>query len=407
MPTEGFFNCHLVTLLLLFASSACNPNKNGTKPLAMDMSGALEHSLQSVAQIGRDDPLAINEMHHFFQEIMGTHFKVQIASYHQKTALAAARIAFNEVRRIEHLMSSWRADSELGQLNKAAGKHAVSISYETAWLLCKSKAINKLTRGAFDITWATLKGLWHFKTRSIPEHKALQRRLTFVGSQHLLLTFNDHRGQPRQCTHLNSKAPHPVWTKYETPPPEEWSWQYQAKLDQPETQIDLGGIAKGFAVDNAARFLKRLGFQDFVVDGGGDLLVEGRDLSEQPWSVGIQHPRTDQLWGELWVPSGWSVVTSGDYEKFFYHKTQRYHHIIDLRTGYPAQGSVAMTVIAESALLADALATALFVLGPYEGVALADSISGLEAICFTPTGEVITSQGAHIFSPTLRKRWRE
>ena len=366
-----------------------------------------EEQLKSTALIGQEDPQKKLEIYRFFQEIMGTPFRLQLAAYDYNAAFSAARATFNEVRRIESLISSWRDNSEVGQLNHFAGQKSVSISYETAWLICQSQRISKLTHGVFDITWASLKGLWNFKTQTIPNHDILKKRLKVVGSQHIQLEIIDHNHKPIKCSDMNTLLPHPIWTKYTSNPPSEWSWTYQAKLGFHQSKVDFGGIAKGFAVDSAARFLKRLGFKNFVVDGGGDMLVSGRNLDESPWSVGVQHPRVDQIWGELWIPSEWAVVTSGDYERFFYYQNQRYHHIIDLRTGYPAQGSVAMTVIANNAMLADALATALFVLGPYEGIALADSISGLEAICFTPTGEVIYSQGAAIFSPKLPKRWRE
>lgn len=391
---------------LPYLVTACEHSKSTPKALESDHVNH-EDLLKSTALIGQGDPKKKLEVHRFFQEIMGTTFRLQLVAYNYNVALSAARATFNEVRRIEHLISSWRADSEIGRLNHFAGQKSVLISYETAWLLCQSRRISKLTHGVFDITWAALKGLWNFKTQIIPKHDLLKKRLQVVGSQHIKLEINDHTQQVKQCSEINTLLPHPIWTKYTSKPPSEWSWKYQAKLGLQHNQIDLGGIAKGFAVDSAARFLRRLGFQNFVVDGGGDMLVNGRDLNERPWSIGIQHPRSGQIWGTLWIPSEWAVVTSGDYERFFYFQDQRYHHIIDLRTGYPAQGSVAMTVIAKNAMLADALATALFVLGPYEGIALADSISGLEAICFTPTGEVIYSQGASIFSPQLPKRWRE
>ncbi len=362
----------------------------------IDAKALTEHTESSLAK------------HHFFQEIMGTRFQVQLIAIDRQTALSVARASFNEARRIEHLMSSWRKESEIGQINTFAGKKQLSISYETAWLLCKAKHLSTLTRGSFDITWASLKGLWNFKTQQIPKHETLLSRLKAVGSnKYIALTIKDQQGMDRSCEALLSlSSPHPIWTRFELQPPVEWNWSFKAQLTHAQSQIDLGGIAKGFAVDSMARLIKHLGYTDFIVDGGGDLLVVGRDQKQEPWQVGIQHPRHDQLWGSLWVPSGWSVVTSGDYERFFYHNEQRYHHIIDLRTGYPAQGSVAMTVIAQNALMADVLATALFILGPYEGIALADSISGVEALCFTPSGEVVFTQGAHIFSPNLTNRWK-
>ena len=380
-----------------------------TKP-TKKLNNSNDTLLQQVAQIGSFDTpqksKVIPEKYHFFQEIMGTQFQIQVIALDKQTALSTARASFNEARRIEHLMSSWRKQSEIGQLNQHADSRFVTISYETAWLLCKAKQMSSLTRGSFDVTWASLKGLWDFKSHKVPEHQVLLRRLKAVGSEFIEIEIRDQNDIVQSCQAIESLMPHPIWTRFEDHAPQHWQWNYQARLVHPQSQIDLGGIAKGFAVDNMARLLKRLGYKDFIVDGGGDLLVSGRDQDQQPWQVGIQHPRHEELWGSLWIPSNWSVVTSGDYERFFYHNEQRYHHIIDLRTGYPAQGSVAMTVIAQTALMADVLATALFILGPYEGIALADSISGVEAICFAPSGEIILSHGAHIFSPSLPSRWK-
>ena len=416
--TKKFASTHLLialacTLCFLHLSACHNleSSYDVVKQSSLDSNHKqVNDPLQQVALIGAkaavDKTENSPEKYHFFQEIMGTHFQVQILAFDRQTALAAARASFNEARRIEHLMSSWRNQSEIGKLNQQVGLSSVNISYETAWLLCEAKRLSSLTRGSFDVTWASLKGLWNFKNKMIPEHEVLLKRLKTVGSKFIEIEIKDKNGITQPCKALASKQAYPVWTRFEEHAPPQWFWTYKAQLLHPQSQIDLGGIAKGFAVDNMARLLKRLGYTDFIVDGGGDLLVFGRDQDQKPWQVGIQHPRHETLWGSLWVPSDWSVVTSGDYERFFYHNEQRYHHIIDLRTGYPAQGSVAMTVIAQNALLADVMATALFILGPYEGIALADSISGVEAICFAPNGEIVLSHGAHVFSPNLPTRWK-
>lgn len=394
-------------LLTLVCVCACDFNRSKTTSSG-DSEG---EQLAQIAEIGSNRADAKRESHHFFQEIMGTMFRIELISYDRQSAMSAARAAFNEVRRIEHQVSSWRSSSEIGQLNDNAGKTSVTLSYETAWLLCKSKNLTELSRGAFDITWATLKGLWDFKARKVPAPDLLRSRLSSVGMKYLSLSIQDESERAKHCDTLlkgeRTESPYAISSRFSKNSPLEWSWRYQAELLNAETQIDLGGIAKGFAVDQAVSALKRLGYSDFLFDGGGDLRVEGRSLDGSPWSVGIHHPRDEITWGQLWVPSGWSVVTSGDYERFFMEGHQRFHHIIDLRTGYPAQASVAVTVIAQSALLADTLATAVFILGPYEGIALIDSLSGVEALCFTPTGEVISSQGAHVFSPRLLERWRE
>ena len=384
--------------------------------------------LKKVATIGQQDPEKPQKEFRFFKNLMGTQFNIQLIGYDRLTAQAAARAAFNEVGRVERLVSSWRVNSEIGQLNRASLNTPVQVSLDTAWLLCQSRAISTQTRGAFDITWAALKGLWDFRHGRIPDHALLQRRLLSVGMDYVRLTLKmpspskrlvrplqpGNVGSTQQslkpfdqdpCPQLLSVALPPSWTQFSEDPPPEWGQVWSAMLTKKNVQVDLGGIAKGFGVDQAAVVLKRLGYEDFLIDGGGDLLAHGRAFGGVPWSVGIAHPRMKKNWGKVWIPSGWAVVTSGDYERFFMNNEVRYHHIIDLRTGYPARGCVAVTVIAKSAMVADAYATGLFVLGPRDGLALAESLPDLEALFFTPTGEVVTTQGAQVFSYELKDRW--
>jgi thiamine biosynthesis lipoprotein len=141
--------------------------------------------------------------------------------------------------------------------------------------------------------------------------------------------------------------------------------------------LDLGGIAKGAVVDLLGAELERRGYRRYLIDAGGDILVSGLKDGRRPWSIAIRHPRDSQgivgvlaLGGEGRV----AVVTSGDYERYFEVNGRRYHHIIDPHTGYPAQGLVSVTVIAPSCAMADALATAAFVLGPEQGLKLLESL---------------------------------
>ena len=251
--------------------------------------------LKQAAYIGAQSPDQPKREFRFFQYLMGTQFNIQLLGYDQLTAQAAARAAFNEVRRVEHLVSSWRSDSEMGHLNLAAGDRAVKISLESAWLLCQSRAISTLTRGAFDVTWAALKGLWDFRHARIPNHELLQRRLRSVGMEHLHLklapSLSSEATTPRSTTKspvskptssapLNSQTQDtcktlvsaplpPPWSRFSAQPPVAWSQRWSAQLILKSARVDLGGIAKGFGVDQAARVLRRLGYQDFLIDGGG------------------------------------------------------------------------------------------------------------------------------------------
>jgi thiamine biosynthesis lipoprotein len=156
--------------------------------------------------------------------------------------------------------------------------------------------------------------------------------------------------------------------------------------------IDLGGIAKGYAVDRAFELLKGLGYRNLVVNAGGDLRVGG-SKPDGPWSIGIQHPRDpEKILARISV-SDTAVATSGDYEKFFIHQGKRYHHILNPKDGFPAEGCQSVTILAKDAATADALATAIFVLGPEKGYALCQRLEGVDCLIIDKEGNITLSPG--------------
>jgi len=148
--------------------------------------------------------------------------------------------------------------------------------------------------------------------------------------------------------------------------------------------FDLGGIAKGAVVDQIADYLKEEGYENFLIDAGGDILLSGLKRGKEPWSIGIRHPRSrDRLIGLLHLGGAGesrAVVTSGDYERYFEYGDKRYHHILDPHSGYPAESSISVTVIAATCARADGLATAVFVLGPDQGLELLEGLPGVEGM---------------------------
>jgi thiamine biosynthesis lipoprotein len=365
--------------------------------------------LSTLALQGKEDQ-GQRESFQYFTFAMGTRFNLTLVGYDQQAGAHAAQIAFKELKRIENKVSSWIPHSEIGILNQQAGQlNPVVISQETHWLLSKAQSITQKTRGSFDLTWATLKGLWDFKKKKIPLHSLIRERLSWVGSHFLTLTpliSNPSVSSPQEPLYTSPSSTSSPLIQSKPNVHKQIQPVYTASLSHPQTQVDLGGIAKGYAVDQMAWVLKKVGYTDFIVDGGGDVYMYGRQVNGEAWSVGVQHPRSQDLFTRLTIPSGWSVVSSGDYERFFVAEGQRWHHIIDLRTGYPAQGSVATTVLAKNTLEADAYATALFVLGPHEGLELAESLPGIEALFFGPTGEIIVTSGINNFTTNIPKYWK-
>jgi len=146
--------------------------------------------------------------------------------------------------------------------------------------------------------------------------------------------------------------------------------------------IDLGGVAKGYAVDRALAVLRERGITSGLVDAGGDIRVLGTKSADTPWRIGIQHPRDgNALIALVEIDSG-SVATSGDYERYFMKDGRRYHHILDPQTGWPCSACMSVTIVADLAIEADVLATAVFVLGPEEGMRLLDRLPGVGGIIF-------------------------
>jgi thiamine biosynthesis lipoprotein len=157
--------------------------------------------------------------------------------------------------------------------------------------------------------------------------------------------------------------------------------------------IGLGGIGQGYIGDQVAKLLRERGFKNFVVDVSGDLRVDGM-VGGRPWRVGIQHPRYARVsLATVPVANGLSIVTAGDYERYFDLDGRRYHHIIDPATGYPAEGCQSVTVVSRDTMLADALDTGLFVMGPERGIALAERLPEVEAMIVDAQGVVHTTSG--------------
>lgn len=267
----------------------------------------------------------------------------------------AVRAAFDEIDRIEAMMSSHRVDSEVSHFNRAT--QSASLSAETQDVLRAGIRYSRLSDGAFDPTLGNLVRLWGFDSdrQEVPESAAIEGALKMSGEEAVL--FEDGLAVKRS----------------------------------PGVQLDLGGIAKGFAVDRAIEVLRQGGVQAASVNAGGDIRLLGQ-RPDRLWRVALQHPRKrDGLLGTLELENV-AVVTSGDYERFFEVEGERYHHLLDPRTGYPGRLCQGVTVVAETALAADALATAAFILGPDAGIDLLEK-QGVDGVIVDADGEIHATAG--------------
>ena len=284
---------------------------------------------------------------------MGTH--IVFAAYTTETVDAAkTRAAFDaaltEIRRIETLMTTWRPDSEVSKINAAAGKSAVVVGDETFAVIKESVHTSEISEGTFDITFHTLHGLWKFDEDIDPHpptDKEIKKRLAFLGWRNIKLD--------------DAKK--------------------TVMLAKPETQISLGGIAKGYAVDKAAAVLSAAGLTSFFVQAGGDLYAKGKKPDGTDWQAGIRDPRGKEGSFFAKIPlSDHAFSTAGDYERSYVVNGKRYHHIIDPRTGQPATACRSVTIWAPNAFIADAIDDAVFILGPEKGLKLVESIEGVAAV---------------------------
>ena len=289
---------------------------------------------------------------------MGTRFEIQVVTGDPSAGRAAIEAAYQEIDRVEELLSEWRETSEISEVNRRGGQGAVAVGPELFSVVERAAGISEITDGAFDVTFAACGGAWSVRKQRIPTDAEIDACLVHVGFRRLEL-------DPAASTiHLPTEA----------------------------MRIGIAGIGKGFGVDRAAEVLEAHGVRDYIVDGGGDIRVAGRNV-DRPWVVGIADPRREgQLHATLEVGRG-AIVTSGDYQRYFVKDGVRYHHILDPTTGRPARRSVAVTVVAATATDADALATGLFVLGPERGIEIVESQPDVEALIFGPDLEIHRSSG--------------
>ncbi len=246
-------------------------------------------------------------------------------------ARSAFEAAFSEIARIESVMSPYRRGADIFRINEAAAGAAVSVSRETLSLINRSLEVSRQTGGAFDISFAGLAGLWNFKAANFrpPAQEEISRRINLVNYRNIRIDSE------RQTVQLARRG----------------------------MRIGLGGIAKGYAVKRAAEVMRISGIESGLVEEGGDVQVIG-SRGGQPWRAGLIHPREKRILLAIDLFDGECAVTSGDYERSAFWKGRRYHHIINPATGFPAEGLASVTLVGRDPVESDALATAVFVMGP-------------------------------------------
>jgi FAD:protein FMN transferase len=290
--------------------------------------------------------------------IMGTRIGVELWVESGTDGEAAIDAVMDEMRRIDAAMSTYKPDSEVSRVNAQAARQPVHISNELFELLSHAVEFSRLTDGAFDITYASVGFMYDFRRHEKPSDEQIQRVLPAVNYRHLI---------------LDSKT-------------------RTVRFAQPAVRIDLGGIAKGHAVDRAIELLQRRGVQRAMVTAGGDSRIIG-DRFGQPWVVGLRHPdRKNEVFQRIPLSDA-AISTSGDYERFFDKDGVRYHHIIDPHSGHSASLVRSATIIGPNATTTDGLSKNAFVLGPERALELYNRLDGIDAILIKPDGQMLYTKG--------------
>ncbi|MFQ5686732.1 MAG: FAD:protein FMN transferase [Candidatus Scalindua sp.] len=290
---------------------------------------------------------------------MGTLFEVSTYVANKYEAEKAFNDVFKEINRLDYLMSNYKEESELSKVNKNAASEPTACDKELAYVIEQSLQYSDITDGAFDITIGPLMKKWGFfkEQGRIPGKEELKSALESVSYKNIIIGEEIKKSLFRDPSVVKTIS-----------------------YRNSGTQIDLGGIGKGYAVDMALRVLKGNRIHSALINFAGNIYAYGTPPEKDSWVIGLQHPRKSEgLLGTFEIRDK-AVSTSGDYEKFFTIDGERYSHIIDPRTGYPVKGIVSVTIVTDSATRADALSTGVFVLGLEKGMDLIEKLSDVEGI---------------------------
>lgn len=289
---------------------------------------------------------------------MGTAIHVELWHESEQVGTELVGRVLEEMHRIDKAMSPYKEASEISHLNRLADKQPVQVSNELIGLMERAERLSEMTRGAFDITYASVGYAYDYRNRVRPTTDQIHKLRPKIDYRNVAID------RARSII----------------------------RFTQPGVKVDLGGIAKGYAVERSANLLRENGIRHALVTAGGDTRVLG-DRTGRPWIVGIRHPRSkEKLMTRLPLVNE-AISTSGDYERFFEEKGVRYHHILNPATGDSAREVQSVTVIGPDAVQTDGLSTGLFVLGTEKGLRLINTLDDYEAVIVDRNGDLHYSKG--------------
>ena len=296
--------------------------------------------------------------------LLGSPFEITIVATDSIQGNEFATMAINEVKRIENLISDWIPTTQISKVNQNAGIQPVKVDNEVYELVERAIKVSKLTNGAFDISYASMDKICKFdgSMKTMPTEEAIKKSVEKVGYHNIILN-------PKDTTLF---------------------------LKNVGMKLGLGGIGQGYIADKIKTLLQSKGCISGIINVSGDINTWGKQLDGNPWTIGIVNPMNKNKVFATFPLDDSAVETSGSYEKFVSFNGKRYSHIIDPRTGYPAQGIVSISVFAKQTEIADALATGVFVLGVEVGLDLINQLKGIECVMVDDKGKIHVSKGIDI-----------
>jgi len=306
-------------------------------------------------------PVSVNRI----LKLMGNRFEFTVIAENGQAGNEAIDAAIAEVRRIEHLLTTFSDLSQTSLINENAGLKPVKVDEEVIGLIERSIRISEITDGAFDITYGSIdKRLWNFDQNmtSLPDETTALASVGLIDYRNVILN------KEKSKVLLKNKG----------------------------MRIGFGGIGKGYAADKAKLILQQMGISSGIVNAAGDLVTWGTQLNGHPWTVGIADPeQTDRPFSSLKI-SNMAIATSGSYEKYVTIGGKRYSHTIDPKTGFPVSGVKSVSIICPSAELADALATPVVVMGVKVGLELINQIKQVACIIIDDNDRIYTSNNINV-----------
>lgn len=292
--------------------------------------------------------------------LMGGRFDISIVAKDSLTAEQNINEVITEITRIENLISDWKPDSQVSQVNQNAGVKPIKVDREVFELTQRAIKFSEITNGSFDVSFAAMDRIWKFdgSMTEMPSAEAIKKSVEKVGYKNIILD----------------------------------SVESTIFLKLKGMKIGFGALGEGYATDKCRAIMIAKGIQAGIINGSGDMSIWGKQPNGQPWKIGITNPfKPEKVLAVVPLNQG-AVTTSGSYEKFVVFNGKRYSHIINPATGYPATGLCSVTVFGPNAETANGLSTSLMVLGQKEGLLLLQKFPEYSCVMITDNGKVIKSK---------------